>query len=66
MKAFSRRVAGLAVAVLLLAGCAARPHGFLTPSGAQAPGTSRVDMLIATTRDSEGAQPGELFTGERG
>jgi len=23
-------------------------------------------MLIATTRDSEGAQPGELFTGERG
>jgi esterase/lipase superfamily enzyme len=66
MTAFSHRIAALAVASVLLASCAERPHGVLTPTGAQAPGTSRVDMLIATTRDSEGAQPGELFTGERG
>jgi len=66
MVAFSRRIAAFAVAGVLLASCAERPHGVLTPTGAQAPGTSRVDMLIATTRDSVGAQPGELFTGERG
>jgi esterase/lipase superfamily enzyme len=32
----------------------------------QAPGASRVDMLVATTRSATGAAPGELFTGERG
>ncbi len=66
MESFSRRVAALAVAGLLLSSCAERPHGVLTPTGAPAPGTSRVEMLVATTRSAEGASPGELFTGERG
>ena len=59
-----RSVAALALAALLAA-CASRPHGVLIPVS-QAPGTSRVDMLVATTRSPEGAEPGELFTGERG
>jgi len=51
---------------LALAGCAGRPDAFLLPTGAAAPGTSRVDLFVATTRSSEGAAPGELFTGNRG
>ncbi|ARN80016.1 alpha/beta hydrolase [Methylocystis bryophila] len=51
--------------LLALAACG-RVHGVLTPTGAQAPGTSRVDMLVATTRSDLGAAPGEMFTGERG
>ncbi len=66
MKAFSRQAAAIVAASILLSACAERPHGVLTPTGAQAPGTSRVDMLVATTRSAEGALPGELFTGERG
>ncbi len=60
-----RRFAAI-VGLLFLAGCAGRPHGVLVPIGMQAPGTNRVDMLVATTRSSVGAEPGELFTGERG
>jgi esterase/lipase superfamily enzyme len=51
--------------LLALAGCG-RVHGVLIPTGAQAPGTSRVDMLVATTRSDLGAPAGEMFTGERG
>ena len=50
---------------LAASGCGGRPHGVLTPQP-QAPGTSRVDMLVATTRSAQGAEPGDLFTGERG
>jgi len=57
---------GVAAAAVLLAGCAGRPHGNLQPTHAQAPGTSTVGMLVATTRSAEGAPPGEMFTGERG
>ncbi len=53
------------VCLLALAGCG-RVHGVLIPVGVQAPGTSRVDMLVATTRSDLGATPGEMFTGERG
>ncbi len=62
---FKARLAFIA-GLLVLSGCAGRPHGVLTPIAAQAPGTSRVEMLVATTRSSLGAEPGELFTGERG
>jgi esterase/lipase superfamily enzyme len=54
-----------AALVLALAGCN-RVQGVLIPVPAQAPGTSRVDMLVATTRSDVGAGPGEMFTGERG
>ena len=58
---------GLLLAASLLAGCAERPRGTLLASAeAVAPGTSRVDMLVATTRSADGTMPGELFSGERG
>lgn len=58
------RLAALAAAVTL-ASCADRPHGVLIPQP-EAPGASRVEMLVATTRSATGAEPGDLFTGERG
>ncbi len=51
--------------LLALGGCGGRPMNFLVPTGQQSPGTSRVDVLVATTREAEGAQPGELYSGER-
>jgi esterase/lipase superfamily enzyme len=52
-------------AMLVLAGCAGEPVAVLRPIEAAAPGASRVDMLVATTR-AESTNPDELFTGERG
>lgn len=54
-------------ALALLAGCAGRPAGVLLPvvGAEQVPGTSRVDMLVATTRKSA-TDKGILFSGERG
>lgn len=57
-------VLGLAVAAAL-AGCGERPQGTLVPTSATAPGTARVDMLVATTR-SPSREPGVLFSGGRG
>ncbi|KQO69731.1 esterase [Methylobacterium sp. Leaf87] len=60
--------AGLAIAMLVsLTACAGRPTGVLLPiaNAESIPGTSRVDMLVATTRKSSG-NPGILFSGERG
>ena len=66
----SRRVvsAALVIAAVSLAGCGGRPKDFLVPIGsdALAPGASRVDMLVATTRSDRHASAGEMFTGERG
>jgi esterase/lipase superfamily enzyme len=56
----------LAVAIMVsgLAGCA-NPKGVLKPvDWAAAPGTSQVEMLVATTRAK--STPGEMFSGERG
>ena len=58
------RLLATLVCLLALAACG-RVHGVLIPTGAQAPGTSRVDMLVATTRSDLGAAQGEMFTGER-
>lgn len=52
-------------AFFVLAGCGGRPANFLIPTGQQFPGTSRVDILAATTREAETSQPGELYSGER-
>jgi esterase/lipase superfamily enzyme len=62
----NRRLLAAFAAVFALSGCTGGPHNVLIPIEAQAPGASRVDMLVATTRSPVGAQPGELFTGERG
>jgi esterase/lipase superfamily enzyme len=54
----------IAVTVYGLAGCAS-PRGFLEPvKEAPAPGTSQVEMLVATTR--ERTTPAEMFSGFRG
>ncbi len=48
------------------AGCAGRPEGVLLASHQKAPGTSAVDMLVATTRAPDRSAPGKMFSGERG
>ena len=54
---------GLAV---LLGACAGRlPQGMLVPVAQSAEGTSRVQVLAATTRRRSAADPGEMFNGER-
>lgn len=55
----------LVAAMALLAGCG-HPTGVMTPIEltAASPKTTRVDMLVATTREPSG-DPATLFTGER-
>ncbi|MEN3147416.1 alpha/beta hydrolase [Neorhizobium sp. IRAMC:178] len=62
---FSFRVIAVATVLSVLAGCAGRPEGVLIPTNSQAAGTSKVDVLVATTRRSS-QTPGVLFSGERG
>ncbi|GJD91915.1 hypothetical protein BHAOGJBA_5468 [Methylobacterium hispanicum] len=61
------RAALAVLLVLSLPACAGRPTGVLLPIAAvePVPGTSRVDMLVATTRKSA-TDRGVLFSGERG
>lgn len=47
-----------------LSACAGRPTGVLTPVPDTEPSTSRVEMLVATTR-KRSTNPGEMFSGER-
>ncbi|WP_371259071.1 alpha/beta hydrolase [Ensifer sp. BR816] len=49
---------------MVVAGCGGHPKGVLTPVADTSPESSRVNMLITTTRDRS-AIPGEMFTGER-
>jgi esterase/lipase superfamily enzyme len=53
------------LALVALAGCAGRPEGNLLPVAATVPGASRVDMLVATTREATDTPAGALFNGER-
>ena len=48
-----------------LASCAGTPENLFVPVSVTAPGASSVDMLVATTRHPA-ANPGELYSGERG
>ncbi len=58
--------AGLVLCVAALAGCADHAHGVMMPVvTAEMPGTSHVDMLVATTR-AAAASPGVMFSGQRG
>jgi len=46
--------------------CSGRlPQGALVPVAATAAGTSRVPILVATTRERSTTDPGEMFSGER-
>lgn len=49
----------------VVSSCAGRPEGVLLPVVVDTPGTSRVDLLVATTRRPSG-DPRTLFSGERG
>ncbi|OCP35344.1 alpha/beta hydrolase [Ensifer sp. LC163] len=54
----------LGILVFVLAACGGHPKGVLTPVADTAPDSSRVNMLITTTR-SRSANPGEMYSGER-
>lgn len=60
------RIVALGLVVALVAACGGRPRGVLEPVAATAPGTSSVEMVVATTRSGEGVSRAELFSGERG
>jgi esterase/lipase superfamily enzyme len=54
---------GLAI---VLGACAGRPaQGVLVPVAQSAEGTSRVNVLVATTRQRSTSDAGEMFNGER-
>lgn len=63
--AWRRRIVLLPLLLSLLGGCAGRPENVLQPVALTTSDTSRVDMLVATTRKAA-ADPGELYSGERG
>ncbi len=64
VKAGLVRAAAL-VLVLVLAGCAGRPHGILLPVAATVPGAGQVNMLVDTTRARDTEDPAEMFSGDR-
>lgn len=59
-----RSGAMVAMLVFMLAACGGHPKGVLTPVADTAPDSSRVNMLITTTR-SRSENPGEMYSGER-
>jgi esterase/lipase superfamily enzyme len=60
-----KNIAFAAAFATLLGACANAPSDLLTPVTATVEGASTVDMIVATTR-RPAADPGELYTGERG
>ena len=69
MRTLTRRLSSLALCLPLLclpllAGCADHPHGVLEPVLADALGTSRVDMIVATTRGQDTSRA-VMFNGTR-
>ncbi|MBY5730005.1 alpha/beta hydrolase [Rhizobium leguminosarum] len=56
---------GLLIATMALAGCGGRPVGVMQAAGTVPAGTSKVDLLVATTRAADD-NPAVLFSGERG
>ena len=62
---FESKALGIALGLsLVLTACASRPKDVLTPVADTVPSTSRVAMLVTTTR-ARSDNPGEMFTGER-
>ena len=64
-RAWERRILVFSLLISLLGGCAGRPENVLQPVAVTTNDISRVDMLVATTR-KPAADPGELYSGERG
>ncbi len=54
----------VAMLVFVLTACGGHPKGVLTPVADTSPGSSRVNMLITTTRGYS-PNPGEMYSGER-
>jgi len=61
----ARRVFAAMAVTVFLAGCAGDVKGVLLPVTSTVPGTSKVTMLVATTRAAD-PDAGVLFSGERG
>ncbi|MGX1790754.1 alpha/beta hydrolase [Bosea sp. NPDC055332] len=61
----ARRVCAAVVASVFVAGCAGDVQGVLKPVASTVPGTSKVTMLVATTRAAD-PDAGVLYSGERG
>ena len=59
-----RRLVPLVVGAFLLTACADHPHGVLEPVLSDAPGTSHVNMVVATTRTAD-KSAGIMFNGLR-
>jgi esterase/lipase superfamily enzyme len=57
---------GMVLAALLLASCGGRPQGVLLPVTTVSTGTTRIDLLVATTRQPLPDKQSEMFSGERG
>lgn len=64
-RSWRRPIVLLPLLLSMLSGCAGRPESVLQPVTLTTNDTSRVDMLVATTR-KPAADPGELYSGERG
>ncbi|MGG6894920.1 alpha/beta hydrolase [Rhizobium sp. BR 315] len=63
--ALKRSCLSVLMVLSVLGGCAGRLENVLLPLAAAGPGTSAVDMMVATTRQPTN-KPGELYSGERG
>ena len=64
MQTLLRPVASIVACALMLSACADHPHGVLMPVMGDAPGTSSVNVLVATTRGKD-ASPGVMFNSLR-
>jgi esterase/lipase superfamily enzyme len=60
------RFAITGLVALLLVSCGGRPQGVLLPVTTVTAGTTRIDMLVATTRRPLPDKQAEMFSGERG
>jgi len=63
--AFTRRLLTVLLLTVWLGACAGLPEGVLIPLEADVPGTTKVPILVATTR-APSDNPGILYSGERG
>lgn len=60
-----RKTLVMGLVALAASGCVSRASGVMVPVDQAAPGATRVDMVVATTRAPSG-DPATLFSGERG
>jgi esterase/lipase superfamily enzyme len=60
-----RRMSLFALGLVVLAGCAGRPHGVLVPTHVRPSDADLVSMFVVTTRAPDAQEPGAMFSGER-